>query len=85
MVEIRAKGFIFKGKQYVWGDVKGIEIMEGSGIPIWGSPTTALVRLRDGVRISIEDIAFEKRGEPLMDGYSCAFDEVVALFKAAVK
>lgn len=85
VVEIRTNGFIFKGKQYVWEDVRNIEILEGSGIPIWGSPNTVRVRLRDGARIDIKDVAFVKNDEPLSDGYSCAFDEVIALFKAAMK
>ena len=85
VVEIRSNGFIFKGRQYVWADVKGIEILEGSGIPLWGSPNRAQVRLRDGARINIVDAAFDKMEEPLMDGYSCAFDEVIALFKAGIK
>lgn len=85
IVEIRTNGFIFKGKQYVWNDVKDIEILEGSGIPMWGAPTTALIRLRDGVRISIKDIGFEKREEPLMNGYSSAFEELITAFKAAIK
>lgn len=85
VVEMRSNGFVFKGKQYTWADVKDIEILEGSGIPIWGSPNRALVRLRNGARIAIDDVAFDKRKEPLMDGYSSAFDEVVALFKAAIK
>ena len=85
VVEIRTNGFIFKGTQYVWSDVKNIEILEGSGIPIWGSPNTLLVRLRNGIHINIQDVAFEKREEPLMAGYSSAFDEVIALFKAATQ
>jgi hypothetical protein len=28
-------GFIFKGRQYVWSDVKSIEILEGSGIKLF--------------------------------------------------
>lgn len=85
VVEIRANGFIFEGRQYVWSDVKTIEILEGSGIPIWGSPTTALIRLWDGARISIKDVGFEKRGEPLTIGYSCAFEELMTAFRAAMK
>lgn len=85
VVEIRSNGFTSKGKQYVWADVKEIEIMQGSGIPLWGQPDTLLVRLRNGAHIEIQDVAFEKQEEPLMAGYSCAFDEVVALFKAATR
>lgn len=85
VVETRSDGFIFKGKQYAWADVKGVEILEGSGFPLWGSPDRAIVQLRDGVNIKIDDAAFDKRDEPLLNGYSCAFDEVVALFRAAIK
>lgn len=81
-VEIHAKGFVFKGKQYAWGDVKKVELREGSRMPIWGEQTGALIWLRDGAVIDIKAPAFTKEGEPLMDGYSSAFDELIATFKA---
>lgn len=85
VVEIRTDGFVFKGKRYGWGDVKNIELWEGSQVPIWGEKATARVRLRDGVTIKIKDVSFAKKGGPLLEGYSSAFDELIALFKANAK
>lgn len=85
VVEIRTDGFVFKRKQYRWGDVKNIELSEGSQIPIWGEKATARIRLRDGASINIKDVGFAKKGGPLMEGYSSAFEELIALFKANAK
>lgn len=84
VVETRANGFIFKGKQYIWTDVERIEVWEGARFPMRALPTVpmALIWLRDGKTIGIKSVAFEKKGEPLMNGYSSAFDELIALFKA---
>lgn len=59
--------------------MREVEISESSEIPIWASPNRTLVRLQNGARINIKVICFDKRQAPLMDGYSCAFDEVIAL------
>jgi hypothetical protein len=81
VVEVRADGFVFKGRRYGWGEVTNIELWEGSQVPIWGEKATARVRLRNGATIAIKDVSFAKKGGPLIAGYSSAFDELIALFK----
>lgn len=87
VVETRTNGFIFKGRQYIWTDVERIEVWEGARFPMRAMPTVpmALIWLRDGKAISIKSVAFEKKGEPLKDGYSSAFDELIALLRANSK
>ena len=92
VVELRTKGFVFKGKPYAWGDVDKIEVWQEPRFPAAGprSPNEvyvarAIIWLRGGKSIRIKDVAFEKKGEPLKSGYSSAFDELIATFKANVK
>jgi hypothetical protein len=92
VVELRAKGFVFKGRQYSWGDVEKIELWQEPRFPVagprsGGAPWVARARiwLQGGKSIAIKDVAFEKKGEPLKDGYSSAFDELIATFKLSTK
>lgn len=89
VVELRTKGFVFKGKQYTWGDVEKIEVWQEPRFPAAGPRSAsevyvarALIWLRGGKSIRIKDVAFEKKGESLKSGYSSAFDELIATFKA---
>lgn len=43
------------------------------------------IELCDGRTISSKSGGFAKKGEPLVEGYSSAFEEVIVLFKANVK
>lgn len=92
VVELRTKGFSFKGNQYSWSDVKTIELWQEPRFPVAGQRSAgeiyvarAIIRLRDGKTIRIKDVAFEKKEEPLMAGYSSAFDELIARLKANMK
>ena len=92
VVELRTKGFVLKGRPYAWGDVEKIEVWQEPRFPAAGprSPNEiyvarAIIWLRGGKAIRIKDVAFEKKGELLKSGYSSAFDELIATFKANVK
>jgi len=92
VVEVRTKGFVFKGKQYPWSDVEKIELWQEPRFPVAGQRSAgeiyiarAIIRLLGGKCIRIRDVAFEKKGQPLQSGYSSAFDELIATFKANVK
>lgn len=92
VVELRTKGFAFKGKQYSWSDVEKIELWQEPRFPVPGQRSAseiyvarAIIWLRGGKSIRIRDVAFEKRGESLQSAYSSAFDELIATFKANVK
>lgn len=89
IVEIRAKGFIFKRKQYDWSGVRRIEVWDEARWP-WGvgiaiRVPAARITLHDGRAICIRDVGFEKKGGALMDGYSSAFDEFIRTFKENTK
>ena len=92
VVELRAKGFAFKGKQYSWSDVEKVELWQEPRFPVAGQRSAgeiyvarAIIWLRGGRAIRIRDVAFEKKGELLRSGYSSAFDELIAIFKSNVK
>lgn len=89
VVELRTKGFIFKGRPYAWSDVEKIEVWQGPRFPVAGPRSAneiyvarAMIWLRGGKAIRIKDVAFEKKGESLKSGFSSAFDELIATFKA---
>lgn len=92
VVELLTKGFVLKGRHYTWGDVEKVDVRGESRFPFAGPMGGSLqqvpvaeISLRDGKAIRIKAVAFEKKGEPLLDGYSSAFDEVVAIFKKNMK
>lgn len=93
VVELRTKGFVFRGKQYSWSDVERIELWQEPRFPVAGQRSAsesyvarAIIWLRDGKAIRIKDVAFEKRGgESLQSAYSSTFDELIAAFKTNVK
>lgn len=90
VVELRARGFVFKGRQYSWSDVEKIELWQEPRFPVMvrsesGYVARAQIWLRGGKSIGIKDVAFEKKGEPLKADYSSAFDELIATFKANMK
>lgn len=92
VVELGAKGFIYKRKRYAWADVERVEVWQEPRALVAGPRSgnevyvaRALIWLRDGKAISIRDSAFEKKGEALMAGYSSAFDELITLLKANMK
>jgi hypothetical protein len=82
-VETNSAGFIFKGKQYAWGDIKSVEIKEEPRIPLHLALTAPCCRvtLKNGATIQFSNRVFEKRDEPVMQGYLSAFDELAALFR----
>jgi len=92
VVELHTKGFVYRRKRYAWADVERVEVWQEPRAPVMGPRSgneiyvaRALIWLRDGKAISIRDSAFEKKGEPLMAGYSSAFDELISLLKANMK
>ena len=92
VVELRTKGFVFRGKQYSWSDVERIELWQEPRFPVAGQRSAsetyvarAIIWLRDGKAIRIRDVAFEKRGESPRSDYSSSFDELIATFKTNVK
>lgn len=92
VVELLTKGFTFKGRHYTWGDVEKVDVRGESRFPVAGPMGGSLqqvpvaeISLRDGRSIRIKAVAFEKKGEPLLGGYSSAFDEVVSILKQNMK
>ena len=82
-LETNAEGFIFKRKQYTWADIKYVDVGEEG--PYGRQSPYCQVTLTDGVSIRFGGTTFEKRGEPLMKGYSSAFNELAALFRMRLK
>lgn len=92
VVELLTRGFAFKGRHYTWGDVEKVDVRGESRFRVAGAVGGSLqqvpvaeISLRDGKSIRIKAVAFEKKGEPLLGGYSSAFDELVAIFKENMK
>jgi hypothetical protein len=88
-LEITSGGFIHKGKNYIWNDIKHVEIKRGSFIlnafmfPA-GMPK-ANILLSDNRCIKINGRALEVYGEPTVinkiNGESQAYTELLQLIK----
>lgn len=92
VVEVRTKGFAFKGNQYSWSDVEKIELWQEPRFQVAGQRSAGeiyvareIIWLRGRKSIRIRNVAFEKKGESLRSACSSAFDELIAAFKANVK
>lgn len=82
-LETNAEGFIFKRKQYTWSDIEFVDVGEEG--PYGLQSPYCQVTLANSVSIRFGGRTFEKRGEPLMKGYSSAFNELAALFRMKLR
>jgi hypothetical protein len=90
LLDVSEDGFSYKGKNYTWDVIKGIEVTRGSfalNAMIFPAGTPkAKVTLSDGSRININGRALERVGKPpkidKLSGESDAFVELIDLLES---
>ncbi len=88
VLETHETGFIYKGKNYEWGDVKKVSVWDTEWHKLLGYPACmprARVHLNDGQKINLNGRALEKKGVRPKVGFSSnksdTFDELIRLLR----
>jgi hypothetical protein len=83
---VNDRGLMFKNKHYPWGELQDIEVWQEPW-PGWGYVPAAKLLPRASVTFSngqnfmLRGDALVKRGQPLSEGFSNAFDELVSYLR----
>jgi hypothetical protein len=83
VLALNERGLIFKNKYYPWSEIQNVEVWQEPW-PGWGYVPDAKLLPRARVFLSNDQYfllrgdALVKRGQPLLPGFSDAFDELVS-------